>query len=167
MGDAVRCVLPRAAHPPQLPFGQGIKEAEAEIAQIKEQQTPHRESVRDASSTSTLQFSCTASRHSSRSQRFSPQIKEASQFESCAGWIVCAQAPPGLEIPAHRLESGFIETEDFRSKGDERCGCRLGSGKGQPRIDSLPHFLEGDQASLEEPFDQAIAREPERSKWAD
>jgi hypothetical protein len=38
---------------------------------------------------------------------------------------------------------------------------------GQSRIDDLPHFLQGNQASLEEPFDQAIPCEPDRGKWAD
>jgi hypothetical protein len=80
---------------------------------------------------------------------------------------VCAQATPGLEIPAHRVESGFIQTENLRSKGGERCGYRPGSGKGQPRIESFPHVLPGNQASTQEPFDQAIARKPERSKRAD
>lgn len=47
MGDAVRRVLPLAADPPQLPLRQGIKEAEAEIAQIEEQQAARRESLQE------------------------------------------------------------------------------------------------------------------------
>src|SRR6266699_189824 len=76
-----------------------------------------------------------------------------------------------LPIAAHppqlSLGQGIKETEDIRSKGGQRCRCCSGTSKGQSRIDHLPHFLQGNEASLEEPFDQAIAREPERSKWAD
>ncbi len=78
-----------------------------------------------------------------------------------------AQAAQRLEIPAHGVESGFIQTEDTRSKGGERCGYRLGTGLGQSRIHTLPQFLQGNQVSLQEPFDQAIACEPDRGKRAD
>src|SRR2546422_4634852 len=140
MRDLVRRVLPIAAHPPQLPFSQGIKEAEAEIAQIEEQQTPHRESLQKVEHIHSAVLLHRLAPFQPQ-PALSTQIQEAYQFESCAGWIMCAQAPPGLEIPAHRVESGFIQTENLRSKGGERCGYRPGSGKGQPHIDSLPHFL--------------------------
>jgi len=116
MHDAVRRVLPIAADPPQFPLRQGIKEAEAEIAQIEEQQTTHRESLQEVQHI-----------HSAvllhRLAPFQPQpalgaqIKEAHQFAGKAGRVVCAQAAQGLQIPPHGVESGFIETEDISSKG--------------------------------------------------
>jgi hypothetical protein len=81
--------------------------------------------------------------------------------------FVCAQATQGLEIPPYRIESGFIQTKDSSSKVGERCGYRLETDVGQSPIDDLPHCLQRNQVCLQEPFDQTIACEPDRDKWAD
>ena len=95
-----------------------------------------------------------------------PHIQETHQFASKAGRVVRTQTTQRLQIPAHSVESGFIQTEDISGKGGECCGDRLGTDVGQLRIDTLPQFLQGKQPSTEEPFDQAIACEPDRGKRA-
>ena len=118
MHDVVRRLLPIAANPPQLPLCQSIQEAEAEIAQIEEQQTPFRESSQEVEYIYSAVFMY-------RLAPFQPQpslgaqIQQAYQFARKAGRVVRAQGAQGLQIPSHRIESGFIQTEDISSKGGE------------------------------------------------
>jgi hypothetical protein len=79
---------------------------------------------------------------------------------------VCTQAAQGLQIFPQGIKAGFIETEDVTGKGGERCGYRLGTALGQVYIDYPPQLLKRLQTALQEPFDQAIAREPNGGKRA-
>ena len=75
-----------------------------------------------------------------------------------------AQAAQGLQILPQGIKPGFIETEDMTGKGGERYGYPLGTTLGQLYIDEFPQLLKGLQTALQEPFDQAIAREPNWGK---
>jgi hypothetical protein len=164
MRDAVRPVLPVAAQPPQLPLRQTIKEGEAEIAETPRAATsPPRALARrleQIHSAVLLPGLAPFQPHPS----LGTPIKEAHQFAGKAGRILGAQAAQRRELASHGVEVRFIQPEDLSSKGGERGGYRLGTGVGPSRIDRLPQLLEGNQARLQKPFDQAIAREPDGSK---
>jgi len=120
MRDLVGCVLPIAAHPPELPLRQRLKKAEAEIAQIEEQQATWREPLQKIK-----HIHSTILMHRLTPFQTQPslgaQVKETYQFAGKASRILCAQATQRLQIAAQGIEPGFIETEDLGSKGSELC----------------------------------------------
>jgi hypothetical protein len=160
-------VLPITADPPHFPLRQRIKEAKAEITQIKEQQTACRKSLEEVEHVHPTVLEAPPHATPAAARRFSPQIKEPYQFASKTGWVLCAQATQGTQIPSHNIESGFIETKNTAGKHSLLCWYRPASRVGESSIDELPQVLEGSQASLKEPFDQAIACEPDWGKRAD
>jgi hypothetical protein len=95
-----------------------IQEARSlKYSRSKSYKLPSRVSLRGASSIATLQFSCTASRHSSRSHSLGVQIQEAHSLKAVQAGSCALKPRKGKRLPTHSVESGFIQTEDIRSKG--------------------------------------------------
>lgn len=166
MGNGMRWVFSRAAHPPELSICPCLEKREAELSEVEEEHTARREPLEDIAQIHAAVF-VNVLAPLQPCPSLSAQIKETNQLSGKASWLMRAYTAQRLEIPSDGIPERFIERENSVGTQSESCRYRPRTSLGQSGIEPLPPFLQGRQTCLEKPFDHIIPCEPDEGKRAE